>query len=83
MLQAVSGIAGEAIAQNLVRLLHNDKSIFVPFHHQLLQFRQLPFFHHGQDYFFILPTVVAMAIQEGHTPIQLLRHICGDFIGTV
>lgn len=62
---------GEAVSQNLVGLLDNDKGIFIDVHDQLFQLSQLPLTDHREDHFHILVGIGACSVEIGSTPVQL------------
>ena len=53
---------GEAVSQNLVGLLDNDKGIFIDVHNQLFQLSQLSLTDHREDHFHILVGIGACCL---------------------
>ena len=71
-LQGIVGIFGKAVPQNLMGLLHDDEGAGVDLHHRLLELGQLILFHGGQHHLGVLLGVVALPIEVGHAPVQLV-----------
>ena len=65
------GIAGEAIAQDLVGLLNDDKSVGINMDHQLLQLCQLLALDGCQDHLRLFVAIAALSMEERGAPIQL------------
>ena len=70
---------GEAVSQNLVGLLDNDKGGGVNIHNQLLELCQLALADHRQHHLYVLVGIGPGSVEVGSPPVQLVGNGLRDF----
>ena len=65
-------MTGEAVTQYLVGILDDDEGIGIDADHQILQVRQLALLHGTEDDLGIIAGVVALGVEVGDTPAQVV-----------